>query len=443
MSSFLTSQSVSSETFDLDQKQNLATTYSYWRLRILYSIVIGYAAFYLIRQNLSIASLSMMQEFGFDKKQIGIIFSVNAAVYGLGKSFWGILSDRSNARSFMVIGLGLSALANIFMSMSSSLTAFVGFWALNACFLSMGAPPCIRLLTHWFSPKELATKWAIWNAAQPIGAGIIAAVGSYLITSLGWRSVFYMPAIFCLGMCVFLYNRLRDTPQSLGLPSIEEHHKVHSTKGKKTDDNHTMSEVFFHNVIKNKKVWYVAIANFFFYILRFGLLNWAPTFLREVKGSTIYGAGYQTAAFDVAAVFGGLFIGYLSDKTFKVGRGPVGVISCFILAFFVFCLWYVSSDNIILNTLLLVMIGFFISGPQILVGVAAADFASKKAAGAANGFTGTFGYLGASFSGIGIGWIVELHSWDYAFIFFCLCALISAFFFSLISRKSPKIAENL
>lgn len=417
--------------------KTLEATYTYWRIRVLYSIIIGYAAYYLVKQNLSIVALSMQNEFGFDKTQIGTITSVSFIVYACCKSFWGALGDRISARYFMVFGLFMSSIANIFMGMSSSLNAFIFFWAVNAFFLAMGAPPCIRLLTHWFHPKELGTKWGMWNAAQPIGTAIISVLGAHLVMQFDWRAAFYGPAIICLFVCLFLYNRLRDIPESVGLPSIEERYNL----PKNDDDSGTpqpLLTVFFERILCNKRVWCVAIANFFFYILRWGLLNWAPTFLQEVKGSTLLGAGYQNFMFDCAAVIGGLLVGYLSDTIYKGRRGPMGVISCLVLAFSVFLLWYISASSVVLNTLILMLIGFFIAGPQILVGVAAADYASKQAASAANGFTGAFGALGGSFSGYGVGLIAQKWGWDYAFLFFCACALLSAFFFALTGRFAAK-----
>ena len=36
-------------------------------------------------------------------------------------------------------------------------------------------------------------------------------------------------------------------------------------------------------VLPNKLLWYIAIANVFVYLLRYGILDWSPTYLKEVK----------------------------------------------------------------------------------------------------------------------------------------------------------------
>jgi len=51
--------------------------YAYWRLRILYSMIFGYAAFYLVRQNqFSLAIPSLSAEFGYTKTQLGAIITI-------------------------------------------------------------------------------------------------------------------------------------------------------------------------------------------------------------------------------------------------------------------------------------------------------------------------------------------------------------------------------
>ncbi|MHA1558306.1 MAG: MFS transporter [Alphaproteobacteria bacterium] len=417
------------------------TKYRYWRFRIMYSMMTGYAGFYLIRQNLSMAIPSMQAELGYSKVQIGIILSTAAIIYGFGKGVVGVISDKSNARYFMTIGLLCSAVMNLFMGFSSSLFYLILFWALNSCFQSMGWPPCARLLTHWFSQKEIATKWAIWNMSQQIGGAIVLVMGGYLIERYSWRYAFFIPSFCAVGLAIFLFNRLRDTPRSLGLPPIEEYHGLQSSLN--DDEEHlSMREILLNKVLKNKLVWYVCLANFFVYVVRMSVFNWAPTILKEFKGSSLYLAGWQTATYDLAGMFGGLVAGSLSDRLFHGRRGRVGCICMMFLSFAVTLFWLLPKGSPYLDFIAMTIIGFLISGPQILVGVAAADFASKKAAGAATGLTGTVGYIGTAFAGVGIGSIVEYFGWDIAFMTIIGACILSAFFFALTWNHRSAVLEK-
>jgi OPA family glycerol-3-phosphate transporter-like MFS transporter/OPA family sugar phosphate sensor protein UhpC-like MFS transporter len=66
-------------------------------------------------------------------------------------------------------------------------------------------------------------------------------------------------------------------------------------------------------------------------------------------------------------------------------------------------------------TAFLVMAGFFIYGPQALIGITAANLATKRAAATAAGFTGLFGYASTLVSGWGLGLLVQRSGWNVAF----------------------------
>lgn len=415
--------------------------YQYWQFRILYSLTFGYAAFYLVRQNFSMAMPAICADLGYTKTQLGAIISIWSIIYGIGKFMNGYFSDRSNARTFMTLGLLGAALTSFSMGWSHSLWFFGVIWAFNAWFQSMGWPPVSKLLTHWFSPAELGTKWGIANLSHQIGGAVIVVLAGYLIEAYGWRSAFFVPAIIALFMGLVLYNRLRDTPQSLGMPSIEVHKGLVRTATEIADDELSTKELL-NKIFCNKMLWYVCIANMFLYIVRMGVFNWAPTFLKEFKGATLSSSGWQVAGFEIAGMVGGVAAGWISDNLFKGRRGPV---SFFYMTGTVLCLlyfWWVPSGMDLFNALAMFAVGFLVYGPQVLVGVAAADFASKKAVGMAVGLTGTFGYLGSAISGICIGWIADNYGWDGGFIFFIVSAILGCFFFSLTWGKRADVLDK-
>jgi len=406
-------------------------SFPYWRMRILYATIIGYAAFYLVRQNLSMAIPGIGEEFGYTKLDLGWIASIFSITYGAGKLINGYFSDRSDARYFMSIGLFLSAIVSFFMGFGSGLVFFGLMWGLNGCFQSMGWPACARLITHWFSPKELGSKWALWASSHQIGSVAIFGLGGFLIERFGWRAAFIVPAFISIGFTFFLFNRLRDTPKEVGLPPVEEY------KGDVTHVSHhyeeriTLKEVIT-TVLANKLVWYMAIANMCLYIPRMGIFFWAPTFLKEFKGVTLIIAGMQLVSFEVACLLGGIAAGWASDKIFEGRRGPVGTLCLMGLSLSLLIMLKIPANSPFLDALVLMIAGFFLNGSQVLNGVATADFASKRAVGVATGITGSFAYAGSALaSGAGFGKIVELYGWEGGFTLFILVSLVGAVFFAL------------
>jgi phosphoglycerate transporter family protein len=405
--------------------------YKYWRRRIMYSLMIGYATFYLVRQNFQVASTRMLTELRYTKMEIGWIFTAFALIYGGGKFLAGIICDKTNARWFMPIGLIGSAFCSIFIGMANSLWVLTLFYTLNGAFQSAGWPPVSRLMTQWYAPSELGTKWGIVNASHQIGSIIILLVGSKILELFGWRYVFFIPAVFALLVSIFLFERLRDSPRSLGLPSIEEKENLLNDTGHSDDEEITLREVFMEHILPNKSLWCVCMANFFVYIIRMGFFNWAPMFLQEAKKSTVMGAAYMNVIFELTGAVGGIVAGWASDRIFGGRRNCTSFYFMMVLILALFMFWYMPSESIFVNTAFFFVIGFFIYGPQTLVGVSGAEFGSRRAAATANGLTGVFGYLGSAVSGFGVGAIAHRWKWDAVFIFFVFCAIAGAFFFML------------
>src|SRR5207248_139004 len=152
----------------------------------------------------------MEQKLGVTKASLGLFLTLHGVLYGTSKFIHGFVGDRVNARVFMAIGLLLSAAMNICFGLSSAVITLGVFWMLNGWFQGMGFPPCARLLTHWFSPKELATKMSIWNTSHCIGGVVILLLTGYLAPR-GWQLCFFVPAVIAFAIVVLLWFTLPDT----------------------------------------------------------------------------------------------------------------------------------------------------------------------------------------------------------------------------------------
>ncbi len=283
-----------------------------WQFKILVSSIIGYATFYLVRKNLPVAMPVMEHDLGISKSQLGLFLTLHGVLYGVSKFANGFFADRCNARAFMVVGLAASALLNLLFGLSSTVFALGFFWMLNGWVQGMGFPPCARLLTHWFSPRKLATKMSIWNTSHCIGGVVILLLTGYLVTR-GWRLCFFVPAAMASLCTIFLWFTLADTPASVGLPEVEGSRAVSALRDGEKQDAWT---VLVECVFRNKYIWLVSLANFFVYTLRYAVFDWGPTVLKEAKHIEIQHAAWMVAGFEVSGAFGALLGGWLTERFF-------------------------------------------------------------------------------------------------------------------------------
>jgi sugar phosphate permease len=308
--------------------------------------------------------------------------------------------------------------------MASAVTAMGIFWAANGWFQGMGFPPCTRLMTHWFPPRRLATVMSVWNISHSLGAGAVVVLCGYLAPH-DWRLCFFVPAGIAIVGAMALAAALRDTPESLGLPPVE------GTEDSRGDAQVHWFETLKKYVFSNPYIWLLGFANFFVYVVRYGVLDWGPTFLKEARQVELSHAGWTVAAFEASGILGMVASGWITDRFFA-GRGARAclfyMIGCGIA---LMAFWFFPSDSQVLNAFVLCIAGFFIYGPQCLIGIAAANLATKRAAAAAAGLTGLFGYMSTTVSGYGVGILVKNYGWEAAFTMFGVSTIIGSMLFAL------------
>ena len=439
-------------------KEKIDSTYKSMRFKVFLGAFLGYAGYYLVRKNLSLAAPGMIADGLVTKAQVGVAMSAVSIAYAFSKFIMGSVSDRSDARKFLVIGLLLSAFTMIlagvipFSPQTTALNmAIIFVLMLIVGWLSgMGWPPCGRIMAHWFSQNERSFKMSVWNTSHTFGSGtlgLLSTAGMAAVVAFGvpaeqsWKGVFILPSIVAAVIAVICWMLLRDTPQSCGLPSVNEWRNDFSGVKSKQKDTEKIPfrTLFVDYIFKNKMLWAVAFANIFVYMVRYGIGDWAPTYLQE---NGIMSAEESNLAFSIhnyAGIFGTIICGWISSRFFKGRCAPPNVI--FMGVVLLGALIYWQSGNLAglfanpvaaqkaFIYVALTIIGFCIYGPVALIGIQALNLVPKNAAGTAAGFVGLFGYLfgDAVVSKIAMGAVIQSAGWNLALMLFpigCVLAMI-------------------
>jgi len=428
----------------------VARRYPRLRLQVFIGIFVGYAGYYLIRNNVPLVSTILRDENGFSALGLGVITNGVLLAYGFSKFLSAIVSDRSSARFFLPIGLALSALANLFIAFVPAVGASVALFAVvmivNGFFQGMGWPPSGRTLVHWFSTSERGGKTAIWNVAHNVGgAGAGGLAGLALATFGTWQSAFWFPAIICLVIAVIALVLLRDTPESEGLPPIEEHrHDPAPVETDAADDTASTWSTIRRYVLTNRTMVTLALANVFVYTLRYGVLVWAPVYLSDVRGASLGEGIAGFSLFELAGIPGTLLCGYISDKVFRGRRSPTGILFMAAVGVAVAVYWLSPVEGPLWVSLAaLVAIGGLIYGPVMLIGLQALDLSPRSVAGTAAGFTGLFGYvLGATLASTGIGLAVDAFGWNVTFALILVCVVLAIVLLAIVGRDEKVLTAR-
>jgi sugar phosphate permease len=398
--------------------------YRFWQKRVLISSIIGYATFYFVRKNLSVAMPYLEHGLGIKKSSLGLFLTLHGVLYGVSKFANGFLGDRSNARAFMAFGLGASALMNVLFGFNSAVVMLGLIWMANGWFQGMGFPPCARLLAHWFPPKQLASRMSIWNISHSLGGGLIVILCSYLVV-ISWRLAFFVPAAIASACVILIWFTLPDTPSSVGLPELDGEQRQPA----RHESGAEFRRFVIDRVFRNKYIWIVSLANFFVYVIRYAVLDWGPTLLTEFKHVKITHAGWMVAAFEFCWALGAMFGGWITDR-YLGGRAVRACVVYMALAgVALFAFWKLPIQSEVLTTVVLGASGFLVYGPQCLLAVTAANLATRRAAATAIGLTSIFGYASTVLSGWGLGALVQRYGWNAGFAGLIIAAVIGTLLF--------------
>jgi OPA family sugar phosphate sensor protein UhpC-like MFS transporter len=401
----------------------LEDAYRRRRIQAFIAVYLGYAFFYLIRKNIAVAMPALMEDLNLSKASMGIVLSLFSAVYALAKLVNGPLCDRSHPGRFMAVGLVGAALVNLFFGLSSSLFFFAVFWGLNGFFQSMGSPVGPKTMANWFSARERGRYYGLWNTCHNLGAFAILFAGGFLVQHFGWRWGLFAPALFCVLGAVFIAMRMLDRPESVGLPSIQQHHgDLPANVAVDTDE--TAWEIFRNYVLTNPRIWILSFACMLIYMVRYGLGDWGVTYLNEMKGSSLGWAGMQSSFLELMGIPGTIIAGLIADRYFSRRNLVVAVIYLAGLCGAIMLIYFVPAGHGILDGVAFGMAGFLIYGAQMVcTGLGPLAMVPRRAVASAVGMTGAMSYFGAVLTSTLSGWITDRWSWQVTFTFWAGCAV--------------------
>ena len=392
--------------------------YKKLRMQAFIAGTIGYSLYYVCRLSFSVMKDPIVKSGMLDEVQLGIIAACLYWAYAAGKFVNGFLADHSNIKKFMATGLIVSAVANFTMGIlgfgaSAGLTSSVIFvmfaivWGINGWVQSMGAPPAIIGLSRWYPLNVRGTYYGFFSASHNIGEGLSFIFVSLIVSLAGWQWGFFGAALAGVIGVIVVVMWLHDTPESKGLPSIEEYAGEKQEGNNEEGVSKAEASRIQRAVLRYPGVWILALASAFMYMSRYAINEWGMFFLQNEKGFAIEAAGLIIGINTVAGVAGTVFSGWLSDKVFKGDRKypafVAGILESVALVLFLY-----GGNSWFINILAMVLFGIAIGVLICFVGgLMAVDLVPRKATGAALGIVGLASYVAAGLMNVISGSLID------------------------------------
>ncbi|HEX3938037.1 MAG TPA: MFS transporter [Xanthobacteraceae bacterium] len=391
-----------------------------WYVLLLISVM--YLITYLDRVNISTAAPQISKEFGFDKVTMGVIFSAFVWAYALFQVPGGWLSDRFGARKVLT---GVVAYWSIMTAATAAAFGSGSFIALRFLFGigEAGAfPGATRAMQLWYPRRERGLVQGVTHSASRLGAAIAPPIVVLLMTTLGWRSVFYICGAVGLLWSLWWslsYHNLPEDHDRVNKAELE----VIRGRGANGEINpppiEKQTNVPWSTLLGSGNMWAIMFAYFTYVYCLWIFLSWLPSYLIEVRHFTLIKVGIFASlplwAGVVGDTLGGLATDWLLKITgsAKIGRrvvaimGLLGCAICIVPA-------ALTEDAYVAVACLTAAMFFleFTIGPSWAVPM---DTGGKYS-GTVSGMMNMAGNFGGALSPIVFGFLAEGGNWQAPFI---------------------------
>lgn len=268
------------------------------------------------------------------------------------------------------------------------------------------------------------------------------AVTGSVVAAFGWEYGFIVSALGgFLGVGIILVS-VADTPQSKGLPSVQE---ISGEEVRPVDKMPTKE--IQKMVLKSPAIWVIAISCALINLTKYGLMEWGVLYLQGGRGYTLETASWIIGFSAVFAILGTVGAGWLSDVVFRGNRvRPAlvsGLVALVALALFLFAdgdkvtmAIYVSVFSLAIGVLYCVVSGLM-----------AIDIVPRKATGAALGVVGISSYMTIGLQNIISGLLIDRNMTAEGYNFtpvaiFWLLAVLLSFAVPILNWKKLKIGST-
>lgn len=405
---------ISKPSKDKVTEEKVEETYKSLRARTFWGATAAYSLFYLCRLSMGVVKKPLIDGGLFTPTELGVIASAFYFVYAIGKFINGFMADYCNVRRYMATGLAVSSVINLLMG-SVGLTGgfsgipsyviylvFVLLWGINGWALSMGSPSGIVSLSRWFPQSRRGTFYSIFCSTPYIGEALSMVITGSIVAAFGWEYGFIASALGGFAGVGIILAFVSDTPQSKGLPSVQE---ISGEEVKAVDKMPTRAIQKF--VLKNPAIWIIAISCAFINLTKYGIMEWGVLYLQGAREYSLESASWIIGFSAIFAIVGTVGAGWLSDTVFKGNRVIPALLSGFVSLVALALFLLVDGNRWVMAAFVSVFslaVGVLYC---IVSGLMAIDIVPRKATGAALGIVGISSYMTIGLQNIVSGWLID------------------------------------
>ncbi|KAM3725223.1 Sugar phosphate exchanger [Dirofilaria immitis] len=347
------------------------------------------------------------------------------AAYALGLYAGGTLGDRYNPTKVLALGMWTSSITVFLFGMLKWLTFhspvyYAATWIACGLFQSVAWPTEISIMGSWFGHNSRGAVMGLWSSCASVGNIMGTLISSYALR-LGYEYSFAANAcsLFFGGFLVLYF-----------LPSRTQHER--NTVVSVTGDLERLRAISFWQAWCLPGVIAYSLAYACLKLVNYSFFFWLPFYLHARYGWKESISDELSSWYDVGGIIAAVVAGIASDHF--PSRTPV-LVFMLILSMASLFVYANSPGNVLINSSLMALMGFFVGGPANLISSAvSADLGkaeqirgSSEALSTVAGIIDGTGSVGAGIGQLLIPEIEATFGWRavfYGFIVMMFCTIL-------------------
>lgn len=416
-----------------------------FRWYIAFLLAIAAAISYIDRQNLPVVINELQKSIEISDIQYSHLQILFLISYGIMYAVGGLLIDVVGTKLGFTLMIVWWSLANMLHGLVSGLMGLGIARFLLGLGEGGGWPASAKAVSEWFSAKERATVFGLFNAGSSIGAVIAPPFIAVIVLTMNWRWTFIISGGIGLVWAVIWYI-FYDLPSKSKYVSKEELELINETKEQENvlNEDESRTKIKWLDLFKFRKLWGLLMVKMIADSAWYFFIFWLPKFLYDARGLDIKEIGYFAWIPYAASALGGFVGGYFSSQLIKNGLSldkarkiPLGI-----AAFIVPVTLLISNAPLSLTLLFFSIAMFAHQAWSPLVQTLAADIFPTRVVGSVAGLMGAVGSFGGILFNLAIGYLVTNFSYSIVFIIVAFMHPISYILIHLVVKNIQPYNEQ-
>lgn len=383
---------------------------------------------YLDRTNFSVATPSLMKEFGLGTGQMGILMSAFLWSYILLQIPIGIFINKFGPK--LVIGATCAGwgLVTMITGGANSFASLLALRILLGIAESAAYPSATRVVSVWVPAKERTFSTGLFDAGNKVGSAFAPPIVALIIVAWGWRASFVVTGLIAVLYAIVFFALYRD-PDDHPTISKEELAYIRQDEVVSSDGKIISEPIPLFKLFKTKNFMIAAFGNCINSYMLGTFLYWIPTYLVMNRGLDVKQMGFAAMVPYIVAIVAELGFGKIFDRLTAQGVSISKMRKTGIIIGDIICIIGILG-TIQATTAMGAVIGLSVFwGAFGVIGVLSWSIPTDLAPyGQAGGLSGVYNFIsqfGTASAAVATGYIAQSkYGFNGAFIVCIICALV-------------------